>query len=399
MTRVGTSESEVVVVGAGAAGLATAAALRRLEIEVLVVERADRAGASWHARYDGLRLNTVRWMSDLPGRRMERHHGRWPTREAWALYLDDYATELDLRVVTGTEVTRIDRHEQRFTLTHAEGEIAARMAVVATGHDHTPTMPEWRGRRSYRGRLLHAAEFRSAADFHGQDVLVVGSGNSGCEIATLLADGGAARVRIAIRTPPLILRREVLGLPVTPFAALAERLPDAVLDRVGWALPRLIFGDLSVYGLPRSPQRLSEMKRRYFAPPIDSGFVDAVKRGAIEVVGAVERFDGDQVVLRNGELVFADTVIAATGYRPALEPLVGHLGVLRDDGEPIVRGGCGAGGLFFAGFRFGLYALLPYIERDAHAIGRTISAQIRDQSTEPLNTTDRTSNRDRLRFR
>jgi putative flavoprotein involved in K+ transport len=369
---------DAVVVGAGAAGLAAAAALRRAGARPVVLER-DSPGASWRHRYDGLRLNTLRSMSALPGWRPPRRLGRWPTRDAWADYLARYAERECLDVRTGVEAARVARDRYgRFTVTTSDGTSTAPVVVVATGHDRVPVIPDWPGRRSFAGQLLHSSEFRNADPFDGQRVLVVGSGNSACEIAHLLSHR-AAKVWVSVRTPPLILRREYLHIPLTALALAGPLLPDRIVDRAGWLLQRLTFGDLSGYGLPRSPRGLSRMRHTYWSPPVDSGFVDDVKRGGVEIVTAVQRLEGRDVVLAGGERVEPDSVVAATGYRPGLEPIVGHLGVLRGDGEPVVHGGRTprqAPGLFFAGFTFGLAALLPYIQLDARQIARSASALI-----------------------
>ena len=85
--------------------------------------------------------------------------------------------------------------------------------VVATGYNHTPVMPDWPGREGFPGDLIHGQDYRNPEPYRDRDVLVVGSGNTGAEIAVDLVDGGAKRVRIAIRTPPHILLREVNGMP------------------------------------------------------------------------------------------------------------------------------------------------------------------------------------------
>lgn len=371
-------EADAVVLGAGAAGLATAATLRRQGVETVVLERASQPGAAWDGRYDGLRLNTVRWMSDLPGFRMPRRFGRWPRREEWAEYLRRYAEVNELTVCTETTASRVVRGGDGWRVETSGGAFDAPAVVIATGHDHTAVIPEWPGREGFSAELLHSAEYRSPAPFVDKDVLVVGSGNSATEIATLLAAGGAGRVRIAIRTAPLILRREYVGMPATPWSVPARLLPDAALDRIGWAMQDALFGDLAPYGLPRSPKPLSRMKHTYYSPPMDSGFVDAVKRGQIEVVGPVQGFDGPDVVLASDQRVRPDAVIAATGYETGLQALVGSLGVVRDDGEPAVRGGGTAPharGIYFAGFRFGLLALLPYLERDAKDIAAAVTGR------------------------
>jgi putative flavoprotein involved in K+ transport len=369
---------EAMVLGAGAAGLGAAAALSRVGVRPLVLER-DVPGASWRSRYDGLRLNTWRLMSGLPGRRPPRALGRWPDRDGWADYLALYAERERLDVRTGVEVSRVDRDaDGRLTVTTSDAAVTTRVVVVATGRDRVPVIPDWSGRGSFDGRLLHSSEFRNPEPFRDQRVLVVGTGNSACEIAHLLSHR-AAKVWVSVRTPPLILRREYLHVPLTALALAGPLVPDRIVDRVGWLLQRLTFGDLSGYGLPRSPRGLSRMRRKPWSPPVDSGFVDDVKRGTVEVVAAVEAFEHAAVVLADGRRVEPDAVVAATGYRPCLEPLVGHLGVLGKDGEPAVCGGetsPQAPGLFFAGFTFGLAALLPYIQRDARAIARAAAALV-----------------------
>ena len=104
-----------------------------------------------------------------------------------------------------------------------------------------------------------------------------------------------------------------------------------------------------------------------------------MKRGSIAVVAAVERFEAAEVVLADGRRTAQDAVIAATGYATGLESLVGHLGVIDENGEPIARSPPAGPGLFFAGFRFGLAALLPYIRLDAASIGRQASRVARDR--------------------
>ena len=362
---------QAVVVGAGASGLASAAMLERAGIATTVLERAGRPAASWWSRYEGLRINTVRWMSSLPGYVMERRYGDWPKREHWAAYLERYASRNRLQLRFGAEVERIDRADGNWIVRTNEDVITARCVVVATGPDHTPRIPPWPGRHDFGGRLMHSADFVNAGPFAGQDVLVVGAGNSACEIATLLAVGGAARVRIAVRTPPLILPRRVFGVSITAFAVPGAPLPDWLLDRGSRAVQRLAFGDLTGWGLPRSPRGISAQRREGYVAPIDRGFVAAVKRGAVKVVAGVDRLEGPDVVLSDGCRLRPDTVIAATGYSTGLEPLVGHLGVLRDDGRPRVAGGAspaGAPGLFFVGFHHTLVPTLPHISAEARGV-------------------------------
>jgi putative flavoprotein involved in K+ transport len=118
------------------------------------------------------------------------------------------------------------------------------------------------------------------------------------------------------------------------------------------------------------------MKKHRQAPAFDDGFVSAVKAGRITIVPAVEGFDGDDILLADGSRTQADVVIAATGYRRGLEPLVGHLGLLDDRGYPVVDGGeqhPNAPGLYFNGFRVTLSGQLRMMKFDARSIAKAFT--------------------------
>src|SRR5438874_5822241 len=193
---------ECVVIGAGPAGLGTAAMLTDHGVDVMVAERGEAVAPQWRARYDGFRLNTSRWFSYLPGKRLPRSAGRWPSRDALVAYYEDYAAERDLKFRFGTEITRIDRSDEGWRLATSGGALEAGFVVVATGKYHAPVVPAWPGAESFSGEIVHSSAYRNAEPYRGRHVLVVGPGASGFEIALQLAEGGAASVRLAVRTPP-----------------------------------------------------------------------------------------------------------------------------------------------------------------------------------------------------
>jgi putative flavoprotein involved in K+ transport len=345
---------EAVVVGGGTCGLAAAATLGRAGRPAVVLEREEQLGMSWARRYDTLKLNTLARMSHLPGYRFPRRYGRYPSRDNMVEYLRDYAKRERLDVRHGVRVDRIDRADDGWTVSTSAGEFEAPIVVVATGYDVVPKMPSWPGADSFEGELIHAREFRSAGPFAGRDVLVVGAGNTGTEIAHHLLAGGASSVTVSMRTPPNIFPRDFLRVSLNPPAAVLNKLPARIADPVLGGVQRVIFGDLSRYGMPRSPYgALTNIQERAVAPAVDDGFVDDLKRGDIELVGVIERFEGRDVVLADGRRLQPDVVIAATGYGRGLEPLVGHLGVLDPSGHPVApdgRAAPGAPGLFFVGY-------------------------------------------------
>ncbi|MFH8881291.1 flavin-containing monooxygenase [Streptomyces californicus] len=378
-----TDDRPVYVVGGGPGGLAAAAALRARGVRVVVLEKADRVGASWRGHYDRLHLHTTRRWSALPGLKMPRRFGRWVSRDDLVRYLEKYTEHHELEVVTGVEVTRVDPVPDGsgdWQLTATGGRVLrGRAVVVATGFNHTPRVPDWPGRDTYTGELLHAARYRNPAPYADRDVLVVGVGNTGAEIAVDLAEGGASRVRIAVRTAPHIVRRSTAGWPAQATGILVRRLPVRLVDRAAAVLSRTAVPDLSAQGLPRPDSGLASRARQGAIPVQDVGLIAAVRSGRVTPVAAVASFDGDTVVLADGTRLTPDTVIAATGYDRALEPLLGHLGVLDDRGRPAVRGGRTPGtapGLYFTGFTNPISGMLRELARDAEKIARKVAQRI-----------------------
>src|SRR4051794_24740141 len=226
------AKRDAAVIGAGPAGLATAASLRKRGVDVVTIDRADAVGASWRDHYDRLHLHTVRWLSNLPGLRIPRANGRWVHRDDVIAYLERYAAHHELDLMLGTEVTGLTRTDGAWTVETSRGNVEAGAVVVATGYNNTPYMPDYPGRDGFEGELLHASQYRNPEPYRGRDVLVVGSGNTGAEIAVDLVEGGARRVRLAVRTPPNIVRRQVGGTPNQVLALGLRRLPPEFVDGV-----------------------------------------------------------------------------------------------------------------------------------------------------------------------
>jgi putative flavoprotein involved in K+ transport len=340
---------EVVIVGAGAAGLATAVLLQEHGLSPLVLEAGPEPGAAWRERYDRLHLHTPRLLSGLPGMRIPRRYGRWVARDDLIEYFHEYAAVHDVDVRTSC---RVERVEPSWTVHTTDGAMHADHVVIATGYNGAPFVPDWPGRDAFAGELLHSTQYRNPAPFRGRDVLVVGAGNSGAEIAHDLIEGGAARSRLSVRTPPQIVRRATLGVPAQLLGMAIRKLPPSWVDPFTIWQRKVAIPDLSRQGLPRPEHGVrTAFLATGTTPILDVGIVAAVKSGSVEVVAAVDGFDGADVLLADGARIRPDAVIAATGFRAGLDGLVGHLGVLtprglptKTDGEPALPG------LWFVGF-------------------------------------------------
>jgi cation diffusion facilitator CzcD-associated flavoprotein CzcO len=348
------SEHQVVVIGAGPSGVAAAVSLRDRGLYPLLIDKAHEVGASWRGRYDRLRLNTPRDCSHLPNRPYPNGTPILPTRADVVEHLQRHVDEPGIELRLATEVHRIDKRTRGWTLQTSRGALDAVQVVVATGYEHTPVIPDWSGKDSFSGELLHSAHYRNPTPYRGKNVLVVGGGSSGFEIVHDVATGGAATAWLSLRTPPNILPLWGTGGRTSDFITrLAGAAPPRLSDSL-WKLARLVaFGGMTEFGL-RVPAEgpLAKAARAGRSPAVvDRRVIDAIKGGSIRVVAAVEAFDVDSVLLRGGGQIEPDVVISATGYRRGLESLVGHLGVLDEHAVPLAEGEIAAAeGLWFIGF-------------------------------------------------
>jgi cation diffusion facilitator CzcD-associated flavoprotein CzcO len=373
-------DQQVVVVGGGPGGISAALALQDIGLQPLVLERGSSIASSWRGRYDRLRLNTSRWLSHLPDRRFPRGTPLFPSRDDLITHLEQYAREGRIEVRLETRVERIDADDGNWRAQTDAGPVQSAQMVIATGYDAEPVIPRWKGRPAFKGRLLHSSEYRNPEPFVGESVLVVGAGCSGMEIAYDLASGGAAKVWLSVRTPPNILLREGPGgFPGDVIAVAVLRTPVRFSDAFARFARKMDIGDLSEYGLPVPDEGVFSRFRRLGVVPsiVDRVVIDAIKAGQIEVVRGVESFEGGGVRLMGGTTIEPGVVVAATGYRRGLEPLVGHLGVLDERGLPRAQGAeAAAPGLRFIGYT-ARPAALGYMSKQAKSAAKAMARESR----------------------
>jgi putative flavoprotein involved in K+ transport len=365
----------VLIIGAGPAGLAAAAELRRLGVPSQVIERSDVVAPSWRDRYDRLRLNTCRWNSKLrPEDRFEPGVPFFPVRDQAVRYLESFAARHDVKVRFGVQVDRIDPSPDGWVLSTNAEPLMARQVIVAIGHQHTPWIPDWPERDQFPGQILHSLDYRNPEGFQGLDVLVVGGGCSGLDIARDLAQGGARRVRLAVRTQPNLLLKLSLGLPTDLLAAALFRLPTRIADPIGRLVQRVTVGDLSRWGLTVPEAGIFTRLHEGVAPSIVSrDVIAAIKAGDFEIVSGVETVNADGVRLTDGTTMQLDAIVAATGYTSGLAPLVGHLGVLDAGDLPFhFRGVPVRPGLRFLGYA----PCMGVIGRDARRVVRHLHGEL-----------------------
>ena len=199
--------------------------------------------------------------------------------------------------------------------------------------------------------VLHSSQYTTGAEYKGQNVLVIGLGNSGAEIAADLSTHGANSISISVRTTPPIVTREMFKIiPVQLFGiALTPVGMPRVIDRIGTILRRISIGDLTVYGLGQASWGPFTSRK---PAVIDTGFVKQLKQGRISVRPNIARFNSTEVIYTDGSREVVDVVIAATGFRTGLQKILKVPGVIDDVGQPRFRSGgsTSASGLYFIGF-------------------------------------------------
>jgi indole-3-pyruvate monooxygenase len=369
-------ETGTIIVGAGPAGLAVAACLRRAGSPFVVLEQSDAGvGASWRKRYRRLHLHTAKQYSGLPHLPFPRHHPRYPSREQVVEYLELYRRHFDIEPRVGQRVARLARTSDRWwTTATTTGEThRSRHVVLCTGRSDVPHRPRWPGQESFAGEILHSADYLSGERFAGKRVLVVGLGNSGGEIAIDLFEHGASP-DIAVRSPVNVVPREFLGMPIQRSTITLSFLPLAIRDWIGRRVSRLTFGDLEALGMPRAQEGpVSQIVRRGRIPLIDVGTIELVRQEKIRLRPNVQQFEGDGIRFIDGSLQPYDAVVLATGYDAGMSALSPELRAVTD------QAGCPRGldhadlpGLFFVGYSTPPTGLLRQIAIDARRVAKRI---------------------------
>lgn len=272
-----------VVVGSGPAGLAVARCLGDRGVETVVLEAGDTVAPAWHNHYERLHLHTHKSGSGLPGQSMPATYPKYPSRDQFADYLAAYADEAGIDVRLSNEVSRVTHSNGSWLVETSDGAtLETGSVVVATGLNHVPTVPEYEGQETFEGEIVHSASYRNGEPYRGKRVLVVGFGNSAGEIALDLMEHGAT-VCISVRSPSVVVPREIMGIPITTVARFLSLFPPKIADGVSKAILGLLVGDVSELGIPIADWGpMEQITRKGKVPMLDVGTMAALRSGDIE---------------------------------------------------------------------------------------------------------------------
>lgn len=378
--------AEVLIIGAGPAGISTAVLLQRAGIAFRIVDRAQVPVSTWAGLYPSLRLNTAGFVSHLPGQRMPLRYGIYPTGRQYHAYTLDYLRRHPLPIAYGTTVERVEPAPGGWRVqTHRDGtaqpETVFRAVVLASGRFGQPIMPPIPGADRFGGTLLHASAYHGPEPFAGQRVVVVGNGPSGGDIAAELGGIAATPVTLAIRSDIVVARAFPYGLPVTAWHLIAELLPRAwrkgFLNRITYQG----FPGQDALGLPLAPNRDDRVGTS--APVRGPDLIRAIKRGLVRPAAGLAALEPGTAVLMDGARIPAEAVILCTGYQPAtgylavaLEVDAAGWPVRRSDDSQQIKG---CPGLYLVGRNYRGLGPLYNIRQEARIAVREIAAYLREK--------------------
>ena len=344
----------VLVVGGGQAGLAVAARLNALGVDTLIIDRNERIGDNWRLRYHALTLHNEVHVNHLP---LMPFPPTWPVfipKDKLANWFESYVDSLDLNFWTGTELAggSYDSRERRWTVTlrrsdGSERILKPRHLIIATGVSGIPIWPSVPGLDDFAGTVMHSGSYTSGEAWKGRKVLVLGTGNSGHDVAQDLCSSGA-EVTLVQRSPTYVVSiREAQKV----YAVYGEGLPFADCDLLAASMPYPVL--LRAYQLSTAEMReadralLKGLESRGFRLTYgedDTGFQmmylrrgggyyfnvgcsDMIVDGRIGLLqyDAIDRFAPQGVRLRDGTTMPADLVVVATGYESQQEVVRAHL--------------------------------------------------------------------------
>jgi putative flavoprotein involved in K+ transport len=369
MSAIGETERvQVVVIGAGQAGLSVGYHLARRGIRFVILEARARVGDSWRERWDSLRLFTTRRLDSLDGMPFPGPGHQFPTKNEMADYLEAYATRFRLPVRTGARVTSLTRQGDRYLVTAGDRRYEADHVVVAMATYQEPRVPTFAAELAPEIGQLHSREYRRPTQFRPGGVLVVGAGNSGAEIALEAVRNGH---------PTWLSGRDTGKVPFRIDTALSRYVLQPLLLRV--IFHRLLTVDTPI-GRKARPKIISA------GGPLIRTRLDTLLAAGVRRVGRTAGVCDGRPVLEDGTVLDVANVVWCTGFHPGFSWI--DLPVLDEHGEPKHERGLlpDEPGLSFVGLHF-LYSMsstmIHGVGRDAERIAKAVERRLKTVKARP----------------
>ena len=368
-------ETETLIVGASISGLATAACLKKRGVDYTIIEKESRIASPWHNHYERLHLHTNKGLSNLPFKKFDKEIPRYPARLEVIKYLEAYAKAFEIQPIFNTRAESVKRISDYWITETVREKIKSRFLVLATGCYAKPKLYQVKGIETFTGNVLHSCRYKTGRDFAGQNVLVIGFGNSACEIAIDLYEHGAMPA-MSVRSPVNIIPRDFLGFPVLRMAVLLSKLPGRLADLISAPLLNMVIGDITKLGLQKMPYgAFEQIQKDRKIPVLDIGIVKHIRKGRIRMYENIDYVEGHMVHFTDGEKGKFDSIIAAIGYYTDFAEFVQTDKERAEDlkSQSDRQKYFGKDGLYSCGFWIGPTGVIREISLDAQRIARHIS--------------------------
>lgn len=367
-------QTEALVVGASIAGLALGACLQKQGIEHIIIEKGSQLAMPWRNHYNRLHLHTNKRISHLPYKKFGKNIPRYPSRQKVIDYLEDYQRAFNIQPLFNTEAKEIKKEDGYWITETNRGVFKSKYLLMATGAFGKPKPVRFEGMETFTGRLLHSCDYKSGKAFRGQRVLVVGFGNSACEIAIDLYEEGALPF-MAVRSPVNVIPRDVAGIPILEISQIMSRLPPRLADVLAAPLIRMVIGNVEKLGLHKMPYGpFVQIKENGSVPVLDIGVVKHIREGHIKICSGIDRINKSTVHFSDGRQAGFDAIVAAIGYTSNCTDIL-HVEQHRFDDlkNPVDKQSYfGADGLYFCGYWVGPTGQIREIAADAQKIAKDI---------------------------
>ena len=302
--------TDALIVGASVSGLASASTLQKRNIPYIIIEKESQVATPWRNHYERLHLHTTKSLSNLPYKKFDRNVSRYPSRQQVVDYLVDYQRAFNINPVFNTEATSIRKENDHWIIQTNNGSYKSKYVIIATGPFGKPKSISLKGMETFPGKILHSYAYKSGGEFKGKEVLVVGFGNSACEIAIDLYEQGA-KPSMAVRSPVNVVPRDLVGIPILKLSLVLSLLPVGVADAINAPVMRLRFGDIGKLGLRKMPYGVFEqIQKDGSIPVLDIGTLKHIRKGHIRVFSDIDFIEGKTVRFTDGRNENFDAIVA-----------------------------------------------------------------------------------------
>ncbi|MEI1278611.1 NAD(P)-binding domain-containing protein [Leptospira venezuelensis] len=309
------------IVGAGPAGLSMARSLKLKGIPFHVIERYKDVGGIWDIEnpgspmYESAHFISSKYLSNYADYPMPEEYPDYPSNRQILAYHRAFAKEYDLyrHIKFNSSVQSIRQKGNKWLVTLTTGESGLYEGIIcASGITWSPNIPKLEGEETFSGEVIHSVKYKDISSFRGKRVLVVGAGNSGCDIA---CDAGVAadQAFISVRRGYYFIPKHIFGMPADVFGDRAHWIPNWFSQWVLGAILKLLVGDLTKIGLPAPDHKIFETH-----PIVNDQLLHNLRHGDVIAKGDISRLNGEFVEFKDGTKEKIDLVVLATGYEWAI---------------------------------------------------------------------------------